>query len=104
MSLFSLALGFDITLYQAERNGETPESRAQVNSVVANILQSGVDSQLVAPADLADEVKTVLDAANEAAAKLTSGAPIAEVIQPFYKPEASTARKTIQDYMSQQQC
>jgi hypothetical protein len=102
--LFNLALGFDIDFYQIERDGETPASRGKMNTIVANVLREGTDFQLVAPAELVDEVKTILNVANEAAKKLISGAPIAEVIQFFYQPEASTARKTIQDYASKQQC
>jgi hypothetical protein len=102
--LFNLALGFDIEFYQIERSGETPASRDNVNTIVANVLRSGADFQLVAPAELAGEVKTILDVANEAARRLISGAPVAEVIRLFYQPEASTARKTIQEYASRQQC
>lgn len=99
---FSLALGFDIALHQAGKDGETPASRAKVKTIVANVLQGGADFQLVAPTELADEVITVLEVGNEAARKLLAGAPVAEVTQLFYKPEASKARKAIQDYASQQ--
>ncbi|WP_460397686.1 hypothetical protein [Actinophytocola sediminis] len=102
--LFNMALGFDMSFSEIDKAGETAAARDQVSTIVANVLQSGVGFQPVAPAELADEVVTILGAANQVAEKLIAGAPIAEAKALLYKPEVSTARETVRNYASQQNC
>jgi len=76
-------------------DGESPNERKDVSGLVDSIALHGVFLQARVPAELADDVRTVVLAASEAKAKLAAKAPAGDAIDLLQSEKVKAAREAV---------
>lgn len=76
-------------------DGETPNERRNLGVLVDSIALHGAFLQTRMPAELRDDVRTVVAAAGEAKSKLAAGDPADEAIAPLRSDKAKAAREAV---------
>jgi hypothetical protein len=99
LNAFASAAGpvFDIGAI-ALIDGETPNERKSVSQAVDSIVLHGVLLKPEMPADLADDLETVVRAAAGAKAKLAAGAPASEAVAALQTDKVDAARDAVVKY------
>jgi hypothetical protein len=79
-------------------DGETPNERDDLSRLVDSIALHGALLQPQMPAELGDDLRTVVAAAGEAKSKLAARAPADEAIAPLRSEKAKAAREAVVAY------
>lgn len=96
---FATAAGpaFDLGIL-ALIDGESANERKDLSGLVDSMVLHGALLQAQTPAELADDLRAVVDAAGEAKTKLAAGVPADEAVEPLQTQKVKAAREAVVAY------